>query len=57
MLTNNGPLVNDLELQLKKHLKLKHLLYISDGAITLQIAMTMRRLSLADKLLQLLFFM
>lgn len=37
-LTNNGPLVNDLELKLKQYLKLKHLLYVSNGTIALQIA-------------------
>ncbi|MFK5947539.1 MAG: DegT/DnrJ/EryC1/StrS family aminotransferase [Methylococcales bacterium] len=37
-LTNNGPLVNELELKLKQTLKLKHLLYISNGTTALQIA-------------------
>lgn len=37
-LTNNGPLVNELELQLKKHLTLKHLLYVTNGTIALQLA-------------------
>ena len=37
--TNNGPLVNDLELRLKKHLDLKHLLYLSNGTIAIQIAL------------------
>ena len=37
--TNNGPLVNDLELKLKKHLGLKHLLYTSNGTIAIQIAL------------------
>jgi len=37
-LTNNGPLVNELELRLKDHLDLKHLLYVSNGTIALQIA-------------------
>jgi dTDP-4-amino-4,6-dideoxygalactose transaminase len=37
-LTNNGPLVNELELKLKEYLKLKHLLYLSNGTIALQIA-------------------
>ena len=37
--TNNGPLVNDLELKLKKHLDLKHLLYLSNGTIAIQIAL------------------
>lgn len=37
--TNNGPLVNDLELQLKKHLGVKHLLYVSNGTIAIQMAL------------------
>jgi len=37
-LTNNGPLVNDLELKLKDFLGVKHLLYLSNGTIALQIA-------------------
>lgn len=37
-LTNNGPLVNELELQLKEYLGLKHLLYVTNGTIALQIA-------------------
>jgi len=37
-LTNNGPLVNDLELKLKEYLRVPHLLYLSNGTIALQIA-------------------
>lgn len=37
-LTNNGPLVNELELSLKKHLGVKHMLYLGNGTIALQIA-------------------
>lgn len=37
--TNNGPLVNDLELKLKRYLGLKHLLYVSNGTIAIQIAL------------------
>lgn len=37
-MTNNGPLVNDLELKLKRYFELKHLLYVSNGTIALQIA-------------------
>jgi dTDP-4-amino-4,6-dideoxygalactose transaminase len=37
-LTNNGPLVNEFELRLKELLKLKHLLFVSNGTIALQIA-------------------
>jgi dTDP-4-amino-4,6-dideoxygalactose transaminase len=37
-LTNNGPLVNDLELKLKDYLGAKHMLFLSNGTIALQIA-------------------
>ena len=37
-LTNHGPLVNELELKLKEYLGVKHLLYLSNGTIALQIA-------------------
>lgn len=37
-LTNNGPLVQELELKLKEYLGLKNLLYLSNGTIALQIA-------------------
>ena len=37
-LTNNGPLVNELELKLKDYLDVKHLLYVSNGTVALQIA-------------------
>jgi dTDP-4-amino-4,6-dideoxygalactose transaminase len=37
-LTNNGPLVNQLELELKEYLDLKHLLFLNNGTIALQIA-------------------
>lgn len=37
-LTNNGPLVNELELKLKKHLDVKHLLFLSNGTAALQLA-------------------
>ena len=37
-LTNNGPLVNELELKLKDYLNINHLLYVSNGTIALQIA-------------------
>lgn len=37
-LTNNGPLVNDLELKLKEYLQVPHLLYLNNGTIALQIA-------------------
>ncbi|MCC5929247.1 MAG: DegT/DnrJ/EryC1/StrS family aminotransferase [Cyclobacteriaceae bacterium] len=37
-LTNNGPLVNDLELKLKHYLKVNHLLFLANGTLGLQIA-------------------
>lgn len=37
-LTNNGPLVNDLELKLKDHLDVKHLLFVTNGTIAIQLA-------------------
>jgi dTDP-4-amino-4,6-dideoxygalactose transaminase len=37
-LTNNGPLVNELELKLKEYLGVNHLLYLSNGTIAIQIA-------------------
>jgi dTDP-4-amino-4,6-dideoxygalactose transaminase len=35
-LTNNGPLVNELELQLKLYLDVPHMLYMSNGTVALQ---------------------
>ena len=37
-LTNNGPLVQEFEQKLKDYLKLKNLLYVSNGTIALQLA-------------------
>jgi dTDP-4-amino-4,6-dideoxygalactose transaminase len=37
-LTNNGPLVNQLELNLKEFLDVQHLLYLNNGTTALQIA-------------------
>jgi dTDP-4-amino-4,6-dideoxygalactose transaminase len=37
-ITNNGLLVNDLELKLKKYLGLPHMLFLSNGTVALQIA-------------------
>lgn len=37
-LTNNGPLVQELEQKLKDYLDVEHLLYLSNGTIALQIA-------------------
>jgi dTDP-4-amino-4,6-dideoxygalactose transaminase len=36
--TNNGPLLNELELKLKTYLDLPHLLFLNNGTIALQIA-------------------
>lgn len=36
--TNNGPLVNELELRLKEYLGVQHVLYLNNGTIALQIA-------------------
>jgi dTDP-4-amino-4,6-dideoxygalactose transaminase len=44
-LTNNGPLVNELELKLKEYLNLPHLLYLNNGTIALQIAIKALELS------------
>lgn len=48
-LTNNGPLVNELELKLKKHLGLPHLLYLNNGTVALQIAI--KALGLKEKVI------
>lgn len=37
-LTNNGPLLNELELQLKDFLQTPHLLYVTNGTIAIQLA-------------------
>lgn len=37
-LTNMGPLANDLELKLKNFLKVKHLLFVTNGTVALQMA-------------------
>lgn len=37
-LTNNGPLLNDLELKLKEYLNIEHLLYVCNGTFALQLA-------------------
>lgn len=37
-LTNNGPLVNELELKLKEYLQLEHLLFVNNGTVAIQIA-------------------
>lgn len=37
-LTNMGPLASQLEMELKNHLKLKHLLFVTNGTIAIQMA-------------------
>ena len=37
-LTNMGPLASELEMNLKEHLKVDHLLYVTNGTIALQMA-------------------
>lgn len=44
-LTNNGPLVNELELRLKEYLQVNHLLYVANGTVALQIAIEALALS------------
>lgn len=38
-LTNNGPFVNQLELELKQWLDLQHLLFLNNGTVAIQIAL------------------
>jgi len=44
-LTNNGPLVNKLELELKRYLGLDHLLFVGNGTVALQFAINVLDLS------------
>lgn len=37
-LTNMGPLASELEMKLKEHLKVKHLLFVTNGTVSLQMA-------------------
>ncbi|MDR6918655.1 dTDP-4-amino-4,6-dideoxygalactose transaminase [Pseudomonas sp. 3296] len=37
-LTNNGPLLNELEIKLKEHLDVDHLLFLCNGTVAIQIA-------------------
>jgi dTDP-4-amino-4,6-dideoxygalactose transaminase len=48
-LTNNGPLVNELELKIKEYLGVNHLLFTSNGTIALQIAI--KALNLSGKII------
>ena len=54
-ITNNGPLVNDLELKLKEYLGVQHLLFLGNGTVALQIAI--RALDFKVKSLPRLFLM
>ena len=38
-LTNNGPLVNELELKIKQYLDVKHFLYVNNGTTAIQLAL------------------
>ena len=44
-LTNNGPLVNTLELKLKQYLGVSHMLFVTNGTIALQLAIKALNLS------------
>ena len=48
-LTNNGPLVNELELKLKEYLKVNHLLFVTNGTIAIQLAI--KALNLKGKII------
>src|SRR5882762_6054936 len=43
-LTNNGTLVNDLELKLKDYLQVPHMLFLNNGTIALQMAIKVLKL-------------
>ncbi|WP_192823241.1 DegT/DnrJ/EryC1/StrS aminotransferase family protein [Rufibacter sp. LB8] len=44
-LTNNGPLVNELELKLKEYFDVPHLFFVGNGTIAIQIAIRALRLT------------
>lgn len=48
-LTNMGPLASDLEIKLKKHLRVNHLLYVTNGTVALQMAI--KSLNLAGEII------
>jgi len=48
-LTNMGPLSSELEMQLKNHLNVKHLLFVGNGTIALQMAIKV--LNLKDEII------
>ena len=43
-LTNNGPLVNELELSIKEYLNIPHLLFVNNGTIAIQLAIKVLQL-------------
>jgi len=43
-LTNMGPLASELEMRLKEYLKVKHLLYVTNGTVALQMAIKVLKL-------------
>lgn len=47
--TNHGPLVSELELQLKSYLDVPHLLYLSNGTLAIQVAI--KALELHDEII------
>jgi dTDP-4-amino-4,6-dideoxygalactose transaminase len=49
LLTNNGPLVNELELKLKDYLAVRHLLFVTNGTIAIQLAI--KALGLAGEII------
>ncbi len=53
-LTNMGPLANELELKLKKFLKVKHLLFVTNGTVALQLAI--KALELKEEIITTPFF-
>ncbi|MDD5151330.1 MAG: DegT/DnrJ/EryC1/StrS family aminotransferase [Flavobacterium sp.] len=48
-LTNMGPLASDLEMRLKNHLSVKHLLFVTNGTVALQMAI--KALDLKDEII------
>ena len=48
-LTNMGPLSSELEMKLKTHLKVRHLLFVTNGTIALQMAI--KALDLKDEII------
>ena len=48
-ITNMGPLASDLEMKLKSHLNIKHLLFVTNGTVALQMAI--KALELKDEII------